>query len=48
MQYTATVRLFANGRVTIPEVIRKALDLKDRDLIKIIVERIEVTDSKKK
>lgn len=41
MQYTATVRLFANGRVTIPEVIRDALKIKDEDIVKIIVERID-------
>ncbi len=39
MQYTAVVRVFANGRVTIPETIREALKIKDKDLVKITVEK---------
>lgn len=39
MQYITTLKIFSNGRVTIPDYIRHALGLKDGDLIKVIVER---------
>jgi AbrB family looped-hinge helix DNA binding protein len=37
MQYTTTLPLQSGGRVTIPEHIRKKLDVKDGDLVVIIV-----------
>lgn len=41
MQYITTLKMFSNGRVTIPDYIRKALGLKDGDLIKVVVDRVD-------
>ena len=46
MQYTTTLKIYSNGRVTIPDYIRQALGLGDGDLIKVIVERAD-EDAKK-
>lgn len=39
MQYTTTLRVFGNGRITIPDFIREALKIKEGDLVKVIIER---------
>ena len=41
MQYTTTLKMFSNGRVTIPDYIRNVLGLKDGDLVKIIIGRVD-------
>ena len=41
MQYITTLKIFSNGRVTIPDYIRQALGLKEGDLVKVIVERVD-------
>lgn len=44
MKYITTLKMFSNGRVTIPDYIRKVLGLKDGDLVKIIIERAEIEE----
>lgn len=39
MQYTTTLKMYSNGRVTIPDYIRQSLGLKDGDLVKVVIER---------
>lgn len=41
MQYITTLKIYSNGRVTIPDYIRQSLRLKDGDLVKVIVERTD-------
>ncbi len=42
MRYITTLRIFGNGRVTIPDYIRAALNVKQGDLIKVIIERADI------
>lgn len=44
MRYITTLRIFGNGRVTIPDYIREALKVKEGDLIKVIVERVDESE----
>lgn len=44
MKYITTLKMFSNGRVTIPDYIRKALGLKDGDLVKIIIDKAEIEE----
>lgn len=39
MKYITTLKIFSNGRVTIPDYIRDALDLEDGDLVKLTIEK---------
>ena len=44
-EYPALVKLFANGKVTIPIEIRETLKLKDGDMLDIKIAKIEKKDA---
>jgi|WetSurMetagenome_2_1015567.scaffolds.fasta_scaffold678863_2 AbrB family looped-hinge helix DNA binding protein len=44
-EYPALVKLFANGKVTIPVEIRETLDLKDGEMLEIRIAKMEKKDA---
>ncbi len=43
--YTAVVKIFSGGKVTLPKEIRDVMKLKDGDTVQIIIARLEEESS---
>ena len=43
--YTALVKIFANGKITIPKEVREVLGLEDGEIIEVTVSKIPMEEA---